>query len=575
MHSKLHSKPSKSSTQRWVALPLCGLLMALWVSAALAAPVAQETARRVAENTLRRHVALYGDWNGGTAPEVGPGEPIVFSDSRVAYNFSVQPSGHVLVAVDDLISPVLLYSTRSRFDASRADRPQSIESWIVPEVSRHVRRVRERAASDAQARAAAATTADSRIARAWRFYGGESVDTAVRSASMEGQRADLTRSAALSVGPLLTTAWGQFSPYNLMTPNDGCDSGHALTGCVATAWAQLMRYWRWPIVGMGSHSYPWPDPDGEDSLSVVFDAPYDWDNMPNVLVEESTYDQKIAVSMLMYHVGVAAEMEYGCESSASGAWADDVLDTYFRYQSGMTYYGAAELAALTSSERFVLLKNELDADPPRPAILSIFDPIEGTEFADGHEVVVDGYQITDTVDFVHIKFGWADGSVDESGYFDGWYNIAANFTTGSYTWDALSHHFVVGIQPDNHPPVVIVGDDQSVNEATTVQLSGSATDPEGVGATYRWTQASGQPVVLSDATSLTPTFTAPNVHAPTDLVFQFRADDLNRAWAAATVTVTIANSDGSSAVSGSGGGGGGGGCFIALMGDDQFTLNRH
>lgn len=553
MHSKLHSKQSKSSMQRWVALPLCGLLMALWVSLALAAPVAQETARRVAENTLRRHVALYGDWNGTAAPEVGSGEAIVFNDSRVAYNFSVQPSGHVLVAVDDRISPVLLYSTRSTFDASRADRPQSIESWIVPEVHRHVRHVRERAASGTLSRAAATgNAAGRRIAKAWGDYTAAPGDAATRGVILEA--AAPVRGATL--GPLLTTTWGQDDPYNLQTPDDSCGSGHTLTGCVATAWAQLMRYWRWPIAGTGNPSYIWTDSNtDEHTLSVDLDAadPYDWDNMPDSMAGSSEAQQD-AVSLLMYHVGVAAEMAYGCEISSSGAWADGVLDTYFKYQSGMTYYGPAELADLTSSERFALLKAELDADPPRPAILSIFATDDS-----GHEVVVDGYLTSDSENMVHINFGW------EASY-DGYYNFSANFETGDFEWEAANHNFVIGIQPDNDPPVVSAGDDQSVAEASAVQLSGSATDPEGVGLTYRWTQTSGTTVTLSDATSPTPTFTVPNVHAQTTLVFQLRADDLNRAWAADSVSVTIANSDGSSAVSGSGGGGGGGGCFIVSLG---------
>ena len=573
MHSKLHSKQSKSSMPRWVALPLCGLLMALWVSLALAAPVAQETARRVAENTLRRHVALYGDWNGTAAPEVGSEEAIVFNDSRVAYNFSVQPSGHVLVAVDDLISPVLLYSTRSTFDASRADRPQSIESWIVPEVHRHVRHVRERAASGAHARATAAT-ADSRIARAWHYYGGEPIDTAARSTSLDGQRASSSRGAAGTVGPLLTTAWGQFSPYNLQTPavpddpdlDDDQSCTNALTGCVATAWAQLMRYWRWPLSAVGSMSY---DSYYTETLfqpiSVAFGAEYDWENMPDMLDENSTAAQKDAVSLLMYHVGAAAEMDYGCETSASGAYADTVLVDYFNYlggAQGATYYERdnkeATGLAYPNSEWFAFFKSELDADPPRPVILSIW-----TMGGAGHEVVVDGYQITATENLIHINFGW-EGSAD---FF---YNVDANLTDIStdygYQWDATSHEIVIGIQPDNDPPVVSAGDDQSVAEATAVQLSGNAVDPEGVGLTYRWTQTSGTPVTLSDATSQAPTFTVPNVNAQTTLVFQLRADDLNRAWAADSVSVTVANSDGSSAVSGSGGGGGGGGCFIVSLG---------
>ncbi len=545
MRSKFHLNKGNFKTIRSGILSLGCFLAAMWVSLAFAGPVELATARRVADNTLRHHVALYGDWNGTTRPVVAAGAPVVFEGGSVAYNFAVHPSGHVLVAVDDLISPVLLYSTRSAFDPSRAGQPQSLESWIIPETHRHVRNVRERAAAGTLTRSAgAATEAGRRIARAWAYYAGEPADAAARGTLLE--TAATARGA--TVGPLLTTTWHQIGPYNLQTPEDTC--GQTLTGCVATAWAQLMRYWRWPITGTGTASYVWTDSnDDNHTLSVDFDtaAPYEWDNMPSTL-SDSTAAQKDAVSLLMYHVGVAAEMQWGCSVSASSAWADEVLPIYFRYQAGATYYGPAELSGLISTERFAILKAELDADPPRPAILSIFTAAEDV----GHEVVVDGYQTTDTGNFVHINFGW-------EGSYDGYFNFDNDIQTDPYTWEAQNHQFVVGIQPDNDPPVVDAGADQSVNEATQVQLSGSATDPEAAGMAYRWTQTSGPAVTLANATTLTPIFTAPGVSSQTNLVFQLRADDLNRAWAADTVTVTVANTGG-------GGGGGGGGCFILSLG---------
>jgi hypothetical protein len=292
-------------------------------------------------------------------------------------------------------------------------------------------------------------------------------------------------------------------------------------------------------------------------MSVEFNVAYDWANMPDAL-DNSTNTQKDAVSLLMYHAGVAAEMKYGCESSSSSAWADQVLVAYFRFQEEAQYYGPADL---TSSGRFALIKSELDADPPRPAILSIFTT---DDIPSGHEVVVDGYQTTLANDLVHINFGWL-------GSYDGFYNISSDFTTGSYEWANDTHYIVVGLAPDNQPPVVDAGTDQSVDEASVVQLTGSATDPEGVGIRgYRWTQTSGTAVTLSGATSAIPTITTPSVHAQTALVFQLRADDISRAYAVDTCTITVANTDGSSAPApSSGGGGGGGGCFIATLAPDS------
>ena len=46
------------------------------------------------------------------------------------------------------------------------------------------------------------------------------------------------------ISPLIQSEWHQFSPYNLQTPTSG--GSHCLTGCVATAMAQLMNYWKHP-----------------------------------------------------------------------------------------------------------------------------------------------------------------------------------------------------------------------------------------------------------------------------------------------------------------------------------------
>jgi hypothetical protein len=156
---------------------------------------------------------------------------------------------------------------------------------------------------------------------------------------------------------------------------------------------------------------------------------YDWDNMPVELTTDSSEAQKDAVSLLMYHMGVAAEMQYGCDESESIMYADEVLAVHFSYNSAIEQQ---HRAGKTATQWFNLFKTEFDAEPPRPVILSIFSS-DG-----GHEVVADGYQ-DDNTDLIHINFGWG-------GYADGFYNITSNFTAGA-TWSANSQVAVVKIAP--------------------------------------------------------------------------------------------------------------------------------
>ena len=60
-----------------------------------------------------------------------------------------------------------------------------------------------------------------------------------------------------NIAPLIQTQWNQEAPYNSLCPFDNKTQRRCLTGCVATATAQLMYYHKWPKKGTGSHSYDW------------------------------------------------------------------------------------------------------------------------------------------------------------------------------------------------------------------------------------------------------------------------------------------------------------------------------
>ena len=91
----------------------------------------------------------------------------------------------------------------------------------------------------------------------------------------------------------------------------------------------------------------------------------------------------------------------------------------------------------------------------------------------------------------------------------------------------------------NTPPVADAGRGQTVDENTLVTLSGSGSDADGTIVGYHWTQTSGTPVVLTGANSRTASFTAPDVDADEELVFQLTVTDDGGASDVDTVTVTI------------------------------------
>jgi hypothetical protein len=524
---------------------LCGalalLLIGLSAAAGLCAEVSPETARRVAEAKLLHHIALYGSWNGHPGPTVAESQPVHYDGQIVAYNFSVEPSGHILVAVDDAFSPIPLYSERSRFNPERAFDPAAIESWIVPELDQRIGALNNYRRSLAlQRREPAQSISGNRIKVVWDYY-----------RNIADQLAASVPVRTAEVPPRLTTAWGQNSPYNLQTPA-GSTCAHTWTGCVATAWAQLMRYHRWPEQGIGSHSYPW----NGTIISANFDVPYAWEHMPATLNNASSTDQKNAVAQLMFHAGVAAEMEYGCSASGSGAWANDVLDTYFNYKA-MEFHQRSDFA--TAEEWFSLFKAELDADSPRPVIFSIFSAVGG------HEVVVDGYR-DDISNELHINFGW-------NGDWDAYYDVSSDdaFKTGNepdeISWYVNFQFAVTRIEP-NHDirPAVSAGVSQTVSEGETVYLAGTVDDAV---ERYEWLQVgigdSTPTVTILNRNTLDQAyFTAPRVGADTQLVFMLKATDNNRSVGFDKIAITVRGTGLLSSRSG-GGGSSGGGCFITTL----------
>ncbi|GAH70824.1 unnamed protein product, partial [marine sediment metagenome] len=224
------------------------------------------------------------------------------------------------------------------------------------------------------------------------------------------------KSPQSSVSPLLTTQWNQAPYVNAKCPYDDSYQELTVTGCPATAMAQIMKYWEYPAKGFGFHSY---QHDKYGTLSANFGSTYyDWDAMPNTI--SSSND---AIATLMYHCGVAVEMNYNVSSEggsgsyvikdALGRYSDNqtvenALPTYFSYDS--TIEGLYRID-YSDDDWKAILKAELDASRP----------IQYAGYGQGgHTFVCDGY---DENDYFHMNWGWG-------GYYDGYFLLDA-LTPGS------------------------------------------------------------------------------------------------------------------------------------------------
>lgn len=234
-----------------------------------------------------------------------------------------------------------------------------------------------------------------------------------------GEAAPIKRASEVGtpvVDALVKTHWNQDEPFNRMCPAYYIEENEILpTGCVATAVAQVMKYYEYPSRGKGEISYSYyqaNDPASRTDISVDFSqSTYDWDNMlddytryydanKNIINEYNDTEAE-AVALLMRDCGASVLMTYAL--SGSGALDFNIpygIATHFGYKSSLYIR-----SAMTDAQFIGIIEDELDNG--RPLVFC------GSGSAGGHCFVADGY---DSNGLLHINWGWG-------GLSDGWFDI--------------------------------------------------------------------------------------------------------------------------------------------------------
>lgn len=243
------------------------------------------------------------------------------------------------------------------------------------------------------------------------------------------------RAGSAAVAPLLDgIKWDQREPYNNMCPLYK-GTNRSVTGCVATAMAQVMMYYRYPeklkstIESYTTKAY------GINIPAIYSGATYDWDNMlPDYSKSDYNSAQADAVAKLMYHCGAAVKMDYGPSSRANVT--PTILATYFGYDADLMQ--DLTRTVFTLQQWMTLIDNELKAK--RPILYS------GQASDEGHEFVCDG---SDGKGLYHINWGWG-------GYQDGYFDLTILQPTkgGAGSGSAVDGYnrncsMIIGIAPDN------------------------------------------------------------------------------------------------------------------------------
>jgi hypothetical protein len=386
------------------------------------------------------------------------------------YVFDIKPGkGFVMISADDQVMPVIAYSTESDFNIPA--KGSNLQCWMS-HAGEHIYQAIQRK-----------VVASQTITNKWSTY-------------LQAPGLADAKNLATGVAPLLSTNWDQEPYYNQLCPFDTADNMRAVTGCVATAMAQIMKFWNYPAQGTGQYGYDDAPQYGYfnyygDQTANFAATNYNWAGMPDTLSGPN-----MAVATLMYQCGVAVAMSYGDDNQGgSGAYvlASDVpgwkpnaqtaYTSYFSYNPN-TLQGVHE-SDYAAADWLNLMENELNAG--RPIQYAGTDTTAGS-----HTWVCDGY---DGNNLLHMNWGW-------SGIDNGYFNISS-LTADGYNFSS-KEEALIGIEPVNGLAVTAMAGNTTVCSGSSVNLKANGGP---VNATYSWEPGAGLSCATCATTTASPSVT--------------------------------------------------------------------
>ena len=282
--------------------------------------------------------------------------------------------GFVIVSGDDRTTEILGYSKTGSLDLNRL--PENLKGWL----DGYARQIEALGTSTQPVQRAKSRGADS-----W-----------------------------AAIAPMIQTKWNQYYPYNMMCPDgnfvDYDESGYdpenrCVTGCVATAMAQIMYYWKWPNgcdAIDGYDVYNEEQTEVDHSFHGLPATTFKWDKMKTVYTSGETGEAADAVAELMRYCGQAVEMDYGTGGSGASA-SPAIMAKFFGYGKNARRVSRS-MYSLLEWENMIYMELS-SADHPHPVLYS------GSSSSGAHQFIVDGY---DGNGLFHMNWGWGGKS---DGYF--------------------------------------------------------------------------------------------------------------------------------------------------------------
>jgi hypothetical protein len=385
--SEVDRRSPSSGKKLWTILTAVLATCLIHTALVRAELASEQEMLNVSQNFVTQKVARIGQWAGDSAPTLSSSHELRYEGVLVARYYDVSPRGYVLVPVLKEMSPVKAYSDESNLDS---DQEGGFLQMIGEVLYKQMRLYETLYGSlDIPQPVAGDQLFDAAQKQAW-----QRLEVPVRDFRVEAAQGTTSQG-----GPLLTSSWHQREPFNNDCPMG--DGGRTVVGCVATATAQILKFWEWPAAGVGFHYYYWAgdqsceNPTPAEWLLADYSDSYDWANIPDDCNSSCTQAQSDALAELNYEVGVALNMNYShCGSGASTAYAAYVFPTYFKYKSTTQVLNRVDY---TQQGWFDLIRSEIDAGRPIQYRINL------------HSIVCDGYRDDFGQREFHMNYGWNNG----------------------------------------------------------------------------------------------------------------------------------------------------------------------
>ncbi len=358
----------------------------LWLSA-FGAPVSKQKAQKLVENFLKENLP-----SSYQPTRAGKNALKAVDATPYYYVFSIgSQKGFVIASADDRTEPIFGYTLNGKFD--KANLPEGLCDLLS-------------------------------------YYAKELqlLDQRGETVTHLATRAGNNRTP---IEQLMETQWNQSAPYNNNCPMDGKE--RSVTGCVATAMAQIMFYHKWPQNMLAKPIAAYTTKTKQIQCEALESTSFEWEVMLHSYQGNPYKESEEAVAKLMRYVGQSLKMDYSAEASSTNSGnCVSALSNYFGYSKGMKLVQRSDYAY---EEWNNLIYNELKNN--RPVYYSA-----STQTRSGHAFVCDGYK---EGDFFHINWGWG-------GMSDGYYRLSVLRPNqagigGNADAYALSQDAIIGIKP--------------------------------------------------------------------------------------------------------------------------------